>query len=103
MASEFETVVAKSDLLAAWAILENLTVSLDQIGGAFARSDSAANGAERERAFRDALATYLTPALVKAINDARMRLGQYISEEEAEGLTETIAYWDNATAVRNRG
>jgi len=37
-------------------VLENLAVSLDQIGEHIARTDSATNGAERERAFQEALA-----------------------------------------------
>src|SRR6266852_2219716 len=99
MAPESGTVIAKNDLLAAWAVLENLAVSLDQIGGAFARTDSTTNGAERERAFQETLAAYLTPALVKSINDARIRLGQYLSDQEAEALTETIPYWDSVAAA----
>ena len=34
---------------------------------------------------------YLTPILVQAINDARIRLGQNISDEEAEALRSTLA------------
>jgi len=88
--------VAKSDLLAAWTILENLAVSLDQIGGAFGKEKSAANGAASQHKLQEALAAYLTPELVKAINDARVRLGRYISDAEAEALSECIAYWNYA-------
>jgi len=45
---------------------------------------------------QEALAAYLTPELVKAINDARVRLGRYISDAEAEALSECIAYWNYA-------
>jgi hypothetical protein len=33
---------------------------------------------------------------VQAINEARLGLGQYIPDEEAEALSEQIAYWDYA-------
>jgi hypothetical protein len=35
--------------------------------------------------------------LVQAINEARLRLGQYMLDEDAEALSEHIAYWDYAT------
>lgn len=84
--------VAKCDLVAAWTILENLAVSLDQIGGTWGDED----GAYNQCAAREALDAYLTPEVVKAINDARMRLGQYLSDDEAEALSERIAYWNYA-------
>jgi hypothetical protein len=33
---------------------------------------------------------------VQEINDARTRLNQYVPDEEAEALSEQIAYWDYA-------
>jgi hypothetical protein len=94
MLSEGKIEVAKSDLLIAWEVLENLAVSLDQIGGKFAEEPSPTNGAMNQRALQEALAAYLKPELVKAINDARIRLGQYIPDEEAEAIAEQIRYWD---------
>ena len=52
---------------------------------------------EQQHALQEAIAAYITPALVQAINEARIRLGQYIPDEEAEALSEHIAYWDYAT------
>jgi hypothetical protein len=46
---------------------------------------------------------YLTPTLVQAINDARIRLGQYIPDEEAEALSDHIGYWDYATRPKTTG
>ena len=46
---------------------------------------------------------YLTPTLVQAINDARIRLGQYILDAEAEALSDHIGYWDYATKPKNTG
>jgi hypothetical protein len=92
--------VAKSDLLAAWTVLENLAVSLDQIGGASGREEGTANGAVNRQEVQEALVAYLTPELVKAINDARARLGRYIPDAEAEALSEGIAYWDYAAASK---
>ena len=86
--------IAKDDVLAAWAVLENLAVSFDQIGAVFGRAKGAMCSSEQQRALQEAIAAYLTPALVQAINDARIRLGQYISDEEAEALSKHITYWD---------
>lgn len=96
MASQDLVQVAKGDLQAAWMVLENLAVSFDQIGGAFGQKKDSPNGAERERAFLEALAGYVTPELVKAINSARMRLGRYLADGEAELLADKISYWDYA-------
>jgi hypothetical protein len=92
--------VTNSDLLAAWAVLENLAVSFDQIGGSFAESNKDTNGAERQIGIQQALASYVTPELVKAINEARAGLGQYVSDEDAEDLTDRIPYWDYRGAPR---
>lgn len=100
--------VAQDDVLAAWTILENLAVSFDQMGAAFGGLKGATDGSKQQRALQSALAAYVTPTLVQAINDARIRLGQYISDEEAEALSDHIAYWDYAglpkeTSFPNRG
>jgi hypothetical protein len=95
--------IAKDDVLAAWTVLENLAVSLDQIGGMFGHAEGSGHDSKRQRALREALATYLTPTLVQAINDARIRLGQYIPDEEAEALSEHIGYWDYATQPKDTG
>jgi hypothetical protein len=89
--------IAKDDVLTAWAVLENLAVSFDQIGAVFGRAKSAECSPERQHALQEAIVAYLTPALVQAISEARTRLGQYISDEEAEALSEHIAYWDYAS------
>jgi hypothetical protein len=95
--------IAKDDVLAAWTVLENLAVSLDQIGGVFGQAEGLGHDPKRHRALQEALAMYLTPTLVQAINDARIRLGQYIPDEEAEALSEHIGYWDYATEPKNTG
>lgn len=80
--------ISKPDLIAAWAILENLTVSLDQIGGFFGEHAPPA-------ALNKSLGDYFTPALVEAIGHARARLARYIAEDEAEALSEQeIPYWN---------
>lgn len=86
--------VAKDDVLVAWTVLENLTVSLDQIGAMFGRAEGEPHDPRQQLALQEALATYLTPTLVQAINNARIRLGQYIPDEEAESLSERIGYWE---------
>src|SRR5262245_38277 len=89
--------IAKDDVLAAWAVLENLAVSFDQIGAVFGQAKGKPCSPEQQHALQEAIAAYITPALVQAINEARIRLGQYIPNEEAEALSERIAYWDYAT------
>jgi hypothetical protein len=95
--------VAEEDLLAGWTVLENLAVSLDQIGGVFGHAEGPGHDPKRQRALQEALAMYLTPTLVQAINAARIRLGQYIPDEEAEALSEHIGYWDYATRPKDTG
>ena len=94
--------VAKDDVLTAWAVLENLAVSFDQIGAMFGRAKDTGCSPEQQRALQEAIVAYLTPALVQAINEARIRLGQYISDEEAEALSEHIAYWDYASLSKGQ-
>jgi len=88
--------VTHDDVLAAWTILENLAVSFDQIGATFGDLKHATDDPKQQKALQAALAAYVTPTLVQAINDARIRLGQYIPDEEAEALSEQIDYWDYA-------
>ena len=95
--------IAKDDMLAAWTVLENLAVSLDQIGAVFGRTKGALYDPKQQRALQQALATYLTPTLVQAINDARIRLGQYIPDEEAEALSGRFAYWDYPAQSKGPG
>lgn len=89
--------VAKADLTAAWRVLENLAVSLDQIGGILPGASGTAHHESATRALSDALRDYFTPELVKSIGEARARLGAYLSEHEAEAVSEQIPYWDYAS------
>ena len=93
--------ISKDDLFAAWMVLENLAVSFDQMGAAFAGAKR--SELEQQRALQEALVAYLTPTLVQAINEARVRLGQYLPDEEAEALAEQIAYWDYASLSKGIG
>jgi hypothetical protein len=94
--------ITKEDVLAAWAVLENLAVSFDQIGAMFGQAKGKTCSPEQQHALREAIAAYITPTLVQAINAARLRLGQYISDEEAEALSEHIAYWEHATLAKRQ-
>ena len=87
--------VAETDLQAAWTVLENLTVSLDQIGGFF--GDPARSvGEDRREALAAALRSYLSEELIRSIGDARTQLARYIPDEDAEALADAIPYWDYA-------
>lgn len=97
MAKIEKVAVAKDDVLAAWTILEEITVSLNQIGSAFGIEEGATNGEKLRQGMLEALDAYLTPRVLKALNAARMRLGDYIPDEEAEHLSEhKIPYWNYA-------
>jgi hypothetical protein len=92
--------VSKSDLLAAWSILENLAVSLDQIGGFFGASTDGSLDENRRLALLEALKEYLTPSLLEKINNARIQLGNYVDDDEAQAISETINYWNYETSIR---
>ena len=85
--------VAKADILAAWSVLENLAVSMDQIGGHFGDSDRPLAN-DSSWSVGDALRSYLDPNLVQKIAEARSRLSRYVPDADAEVLTEEIPYWD---------
>lgn len=82
--------IKKADLVAAWSVLENLAVSLDQIGGAFPNDDP---GAGDHRLY-EALSSYLSGDLWKEISHARTRLAKYLTEQEAQSLSDQIRYWE---------
>ncbi len=86
--------VSKPDLLAAWSILENLAVSLDQIGGVFGETGDGPVDRDKRLASLEALIDYLSPSLVSSINEARLSLGGYLDDEEAEAVADKIPYWD---------
>jgi hypothetical protein len=90
--------VAKADLLAAWSILENLAVSLDQIGGFFGESADGRLDERKRLASLETLKNYLSPELINRINEARILLGNYVEDSDAEALSDTIRYWDYATS-----
>jgi hypothetical protein len=89
--------IKKTDLLAAWSILENLAVSLDQMGGAYSDPTSTTGVEGESSGLRESLSAYFTPELVQAIGSARARLAEYVPEADAETLTDQIDYWDYAT------
>ncbi len=82
--------------------MENLAVSFDQIGAVFGRAKGVEYSPEQQRSLQEAITSYLTPVLVQTIREARIRLGQYISNEEAEALSEHIAYWDDASLSKGQ-
>ena len=94
--------IAKEDVLAAWAVLENLVVSFDQIGAVFGQAKGKTRSPEQQHALQEAIAAYITPALVQAINEARLRLGQYVPDDEVEALSEQIVYWDYASLSKGQ-
>ncbi len=86
----------KSDLLLAWSIMENITVSLDKIWGAYAHHTNE-NGEWVDKEAYHALCKSLYDyclEICKQTNVTRMRLLTYLAEDEAEHLSECeIPYW----------
>jgi hypothetical protein len=96
--------VKKSDLILAWTLLESITVSLDQMCGTYDYVDSQGNIIDESeyRAMCKSLHDYFISDLWQKLNKARMRLLDYIPEDEAEYLSDLkIPYW-NYKGVQRR-
>ncbi len=93
-----EIVIQHRDLIAAWTVLENLTASLGEIGRTFAVPVAPRSGDGARDEMARSIQAYLSPELIQQIAEARTRLGQYISDEEAETLSEkAIKYWRSSS------
>lgn len=86
----------KDDLILAWSLMENITVSLDQIWGTYAHGmDENSKWIDKKayQALCQALYDYCLE-ICEQTNKARMRLLTYLTEDEAEHLSEReISYW----------
>lgn len=89
----------KDDLILAWSLMENITVSLDQIWGTYAHGiDENGEWVDKEayQALCKALYDYCLD-VCEQTNKARMRLLTYLTEEEAEHLSECeVPYWQES-------
>ncbi len=89
--------VKRNDLVMAWSLLENMTVSLDQIFGAYAHGiDEKGEWVDKDsyHALCKALYEYCLK-ICEQTSQARMRLLAYLPPEEAEYLSEyEIPYWN---------
>src|SRR5260221_93343 len=86
--------VTRADLVEAWSLLENLVCSLDRIGSRHASAPGEAHDPERARAFYEAVGRFVADReLLARLVEARGKLGGYLSDDEAENLTDRIAYW----------
>ena len=86
--------VTREDLVEAWSLLENLVCSLDRIGSRHGQEPGEAYDQERSRKFYEAVGRFVAErALIDRLVETRGKLGEYLSDEEAENLTERIAYW----------
>lgn len=91
--------VAKPDLIAAWRVLEVLTVSLHKIGSAHATpSATHEQDPEQRQHMLEALDAYLTPDLFEEISQARSRLREYLPDDEAEAISDSLNYWQSPAA-----
>jgi hypothetical protein len=93
--SESAEVVAvkKQDLIDAWRILENLTISLHKIGGAYAVPTRDQFTPEVERRMLEEIGRFTLERIVDDANRFRIALGDYLPDEEAEALADQIDYW----------
>ncbi|MBC8231260.1 hypothetical protein H8E77_17045 [bacterium] len=87
----------KDDLILAWSLMENITVSIDQIFGTYAHGmDESGKWVDGEayQSLCKALYDYCLE-ICEQTNKARMRLLTYLTEEEAEHLSEyKSSYWN---------
>jgi len=99
--------VKEEDLILAWSVLENITVSLSQIGGAYGHGmDASGNWVDKDAyiSMLINLHNYFSKELCEQIGEARIRLGEYISDEEAEELSQhKIPYWNYKSVKRALG
>ncbi len=86
--------VTRSDLVEAWSLLENLVCSLDRIGSRHGQEPGEAYDPERSKEFYEAIGRFVAEReLIDRLVETRGKLGDYLSDDEAENLTERIAYW----------
>lgn len=86
--------VAKSDLIAAWSLLESMVVSLHRIGSHFSvASPQDKLSDEDRRRMLDAIDAYFTPERMKEMARARRLLGEYLPDDEAEAISEQLDFW----------
>jgi len=87
-------------LVAAWSVLELVTVSLHQIGSAHAvASDQGGRQTiEQRRHMLEALDAFFSPELLRQMAQARRTLGEYLSDDEAESISDRLDYWSDRTS-----
>lgn len=86
--------VAKADLIAAWAVLENLVVSLHRIGSTFAVPEGMSEQTPDQRCrMLEAIHEFFTPELFREIGRARRLMGDYLPDEEAEAISDALKTW----------
>ena len=94
MKAKQKIAVEKNDLLAAWSILEEMTISFRKIGSAFGQPPNGTVDDHARDGLRHALYEYVTPERVQALNRARMILRKYFPVDELEFLSiHQIPYW----------
>jgi hypothetical protein len=96
--------VSKNDLLKVRSVLENLRVSLHQIGSTHAldcqKTNMPADHMSQRAQTRcqlelEALGAYFTPELYRQIAEAWRIISEYIPDEDTEALVEQeIPYWE---------
>jgi|GEM_PF-6184878 len=96
--------VSKEDLVAAWSLLEQVVVSIRKIGSAYATTDSATPQTPLQRQqMLEALEQLFSPELVQNLNAARVRLGGYLPDQEAEAISESLDFWSAKSAAARGG
>jgi hypothetical protein len=87
--------VSKSDLIAAWSVLEKIVVSLRKIGSAHAASGGQAEQtSEQHQHELEAIDRFFSPEVLRELSRARRLLAEYLPGEEIEGLSEhSIQFW----------
>ena len=86
--------VAKPDLIGAWTVLEKVVVSLRKIGSFYATPDEHTPlPPERHQEMLAALNSFMSGDVWKQLSHARSLLGQYVSDDEGEAISDALDYW----------
>jgi hypothetical protein len=90
--------VDKQDLVAAWSLLERVVVSLRKMGSYYATSGPEVPlPPEKQQEMLEALNGYFTAELCQELSSARVNLGEYLPDDEAEAISDSLEYWKPPT------
>jgi hypothetical protein len=86
--------VAKSDIIAAWSVIEKMAVSLHRMGSYYSVPTAKDKlSPERHLEMLESLSAYMSPELVRELFKARRLLTGYLADDEAEAIADRLEVW----------